>query len=234
MQVDDPRGRMRRQARALGDPTRHLLFQRIATADEPPTVAELVVLADVHPSAVRQHLAKLVDAELVVARPGEATGRGRPAQRYVPAPGAAARWAGAPDPYEQLAVLLGEAVRTGDGAFAVGRRHGAALGATVEAAPGSSPADAALGAIAREMDRQGFAPVLRAGGDGVAVELHACPFAQVVASEAEAVCALHHGIAVGVAEATGAVEVIGIEPGLPPERPCLLRVRERPTDDRST
>ena len=53
------------QARALGDPTRHELFRYIADAARPVEVAELTEHLGLHHNAIRQHLAKLVEAGLV-------------------------------------------------------------------------------------------------------------------------------------------------------------------------
>ena len=50
------------QARALGDPTRHELFRYIADAGRPVDVAELTKHLGLHHNAIRQHLAKLVEA----------------------------------------------------------------------------------------------------------------------------------------------------------------------------
>jgi len=50
------------QARALGDPTRHEVFRYIADGARSVDVAELTEHVGLHHNAVRQHLAKLVDA----------------------------------------------------------------------------------------------------------------------------------------------------------------------------
>jgi DNA-binding transcriptional ArsR family regulator len=50
------------QARALGDPTRYEVFRYIADASRPVDVAELTAHFGFNHNAIRQHLAKLVDA----------------------------------------------------------------------------------------------------------------------------------------------------------------------------
>lgn len=66
------------QAKALGDPTRHGIFRYIADAAEPADVAELTEHLGLNHNAIRQHLAQLVAAELVVESVAPAGGRGRP------------------------------------------------------------------------------------------------------------------------------------------------------------
>ena len=56
-------------------------------------------------NAIRQHLAKLRDAGLVIEETSAPTGPGRPALRYRPTPGAAERWDGV-NPFENLTLLL--------------------------------------------------------------------------------------------------------------------------------
>ena len=52
--------------RALGDPTRVLLLQLLATADEPMSVGELTERLDVGQSTVSHHLAKLAEVRFVL------------------------------------------------------------------------------------------------------------------------------------------------------------------------
>jgi len=55
---------LQEQAR-LGDPTRHRIFRYVADAGRPVGVAELTARFELNHNAIRQHLAKLVDAGLV-------------------------------------------------------------------------------------------------------------------------------------------------------------------------
>ena len=70
------------QARALGDPTRHDDLPPPGRRCRPVGVAELTEQLPVSHNAVRQHLAKLVDAGLVVETPSRAGGPGRPRPVY--------------------------------------------------------------------------------------------------------------------------------------------------------
>jgi DNA-binding transcriptional ArsR family regulator len=56
---------VQREARALGDPTRHRLFRYIVDAPLPAGVSELTDHVRLNHNAVRQHLAVLKDAGLV-------------------------------------------------------------------------------------------------------------------------------------------------------------------------
>jgi predicted ArsR family transcriptional regulator len=208
---------MREQARALGDLTRHALFRYLAEAPGPTGVAELTEHVGLHHTAVRQHLAKLVAAGLVVEEVERRVSRGRPRLRYAVDPKAAGRW-DAGGPYERLAVLLAEALRTGDTPVDVGRRAGQAN----PAAPGTG-----IEAVTAEMARQGFEPSLRRrrAGSGVELVLGCCPFQAAALANPEAVCALHLGLAQGVAEQAGGVEVEGLVPRDPRRAGCRLVLR---------
>jgi predicted ArsR family transcriptional regulator len=187
------------QARALGDPTRHQIFQYLVDAAEPVGVAELTAHIGLNHNAVRQHLAKLVTAELVLESTASPIGRGRPRLLYVVHPASDARWGGT-GPYERLAVLLTEVVRTGETPVEVGRRAG------LRTAAGSGTADP-VDEFVDETARQGFDPWVRRHGDQVTVTLRTCPFEAAVLTDRDAICDLHLGLARGVAEAVGSLEV---------------------------
>ena len=93
------------QARALGDPTRHAIFRHVTESTSPVTVRELTEQFGLNHNAVRQHLAKLVAAGLVVEEREAPSGPGRPRLLYTVDPGAESRW-GVTGPYERLSLLL--------------------------------------------------------------------------------------------------------------------------------
>jgi len=208
------------QARALGDPTRHAIFRRLAEAPGPLTVAELTAAVGFHHTAVRQHLAKLGAAGLVVEETETRTTRGRPRLRYTVASAAAGRWGG-PGPYERVAVLLAEALRTGASPEEVGRR-------SAREAIAPPAAGGPVAAVAAEMARQGFEPTLRQRRKGVEVVLGCCPYQAAALANPDAVCALHLGLARGMAEQVGGVEVEGLVPHDPRRAGCRLRLRPLP------
>jgi predicted ArsR family transcriptional regulator len=204
---------LQEQARALGDPTRFAIFRRIADADGPVDVAALTAAFEFNHNAIRQHLAKLVGAELVVEATAPASGRGRPRKVYVVAPGVDSRW-GAVGPYERLSLLLSEMVRTGDGPRTVGRRAGIAE-------PQRSDDDVEDMVVA--MQRAGFDPVARKR-KGLEIVLRTCPFATTAAIDPDVVCEMHLGIAEGLAARTGVVVVDDLVRHDPHRANCRLRL----------
>ncbi|HLF39918.1 MAG TPA: helix-turn-helix domain-containing protein [Acidimicrobiia bacterium] len=192
-------GPFQREARALGDPTRHAIFRLIEDAGEPVTVIALTERLDLHPSAVRQHLAKLIDAGLVVEVRQPPAGPGRPPGRYRAAPAVLGRW-GTESPYERLALLLLEVARSGRSARDVGEEAGRLV---ARRQAGQLEPLALLEAVATQL---GFEPCRQDRGDGVSLVLNRCPYAAAAAADAM-VCELHRGLAEGVAGEAGGLAV---------------------------
>jgi predicted ArsR family transcriptional regulator len=210
------------EARALGDPTRHAVFRYLGTAARPVGVAELTEHFALNHNAIRQHLAKLVAAGLVVEGKAAARRPGRPPLVYVVAPTVAGRW-DTPSPYERLSRLLLEIVRTGDPPVDVGRR-------SADQFRSSSPSGTAVVDLREAMARQGFEPEVRTGRAAAEVVLHHCPFAAIARVDRDIVCGLHLGIAEGLADGTDGVvdELVAYDPR---QAQCRLRVRPRPADE---
>jgi predicted ArsR family transcriptional regulator len=209
---------LQEQARALGDPTRHGVFRYLADAERPVDVAELTSHFELNHNAIRQHLAKLVDAELVVESTAPASGRGRPRLRYEVAPGVDSRW-GVEGPYERLARWLAEMVRTGDTPVEVGRRAGRSQRL------GGRSDDDPVAVLVGEMARQGFDPTLARRDDAIDITLTTCPFASTALADPGTVCQLHFGMAQGIAEGLAGVEVDELVPNDPRHANCHLRGR---------
>jgi predicted ArsR family transcriptional regulator len=205
------------QARALGDPTRHAIFRHVAESGSPVTVAELTDRFGLNHNAVRQHLAKLVAARLLIEERAAPSGPGRPRLVYTLDPTAESRW-GATGPYERLSVLLTEVIRSGDTPVEVGRRAGHSYAA--DQANGDPTA-----VLVNVTKRGGFEPTLQQRDGDVEVLLHSCPFATAALSDPDIVCELHHGIAIGVAEAIGGLTIEGLDRQDPRRTPCRLRAR---------
>src|SRR5688500_1528702 len=213
----EPDASAARQAKALGDPTRHAIFRAVADSREPVDIATLTARFELNHNAIRQHLAKLCAAGLVVEEVGPSTGRGRPRLQYRPALDTGGDW-GIPSPYEHLAVLLVEALRSGRSAREVGAEAGRQLAATVQSA---APVDR----IETIAARRGCEP-RRVGRRGAAGPVAGrCPF-QVAASTApEIICQLHLGLAEGIAEASGgSVEVTELVARNPQRAGCRLKL----------
>ena len=204
------------QARALGDPTRHRIFRFVADADHPVTVADLTDHLGFNHNAVRQHLAKLVDAKLVLESQAAPNGRGRPKLLYSLDPTSESRW-DVVGPYERLAVLLAEVVQSGESPEVVGRRAGRALFAN----NGGTAADP-VAEFNLQMARQGFEPDIERSDGDFRIRLDNCPFMSAAATDPTVVCQLHLGLARGVADAIGGLEIHDLEVREPTQAGCVL------------
>jgi predicted ArsR family transcriptional regulator len=213
--------RLQEQAKALGDPTRHAIFRHISQAGRAVGIAELNDQFPFNHNAIRQHLAKLVAAGLVVETKAPTTGRGRPRLVYEINPAVEGQW-GTTGPYERLSRLLVEVIRTGLDPEEVGRRA-----ADVFRVP--SPSGDMVADVTAAMARQGFEPEVRPQRGGAEIVLHNCPFATTAVADRDTVCALHLGIAEGLTDATATVtELVAHDPR---KAGCRLRIRLAPDVD---
>jgi predicted ArsR family transcriptional regulator len=216
---------LQEQARALGDPTRHEIFRYVADASQPVDVAELTAHLGLNHNAIRQHLTKLVRADLVTEDHAPSTGRGRPRLNYRLNPAAESRW-GITGPYERLSLLLAEILKTGDSAVEVGRRS------VRPRRLGAGERDDPVAVVVDAMTSQGFDPTVDVRGDRVEVVLRACPFATTALADPDTVCSLHLGIAQGVAELTGGRIVVDeLLPHDPRRAKCRLRLHLKPRQE---
>ncbi len=207
---------LQQQARALGDPTRHKVFRYIADAERPVDVAELTEHLGLHHNAIRQHLAKLVEADLVSEATAPPAGRGRPRLHYTVVPSTESRW-GVTGPYERLSVMLTEIIRSGDSPVDVGRRFGARsrVAGNSETDPVTSFVDA--------MERHGFKPTPTQRREQIDIVLGACPFETTALADPDTVCGLHLGLAVGMADSLDGLVVDELIPRDPRRGTCRLR-----------
>lgn len=209
---------LQEQARALGDPTRHRIFRYVADADRAVDVPELTGHFGLNHNAVRQHLAKLVEAGLVAEGKARPAGPGRPRLTYELAPAADGRW-GVTGPYETLSLWLAEVIRSGDSPYEVGRRVGR------EHASASAPSADPVALLTEEMARFGFEPTVTRRGRTVDVTLGSCPFVTTALADPGTVCDLHHGMARGIAECTEGLVVDDLVPKDPRRAHCRLSCR---------
>lgn len=214
---------LQQQARALGDPTRHAIYRYVADSGASVDIATLTEHFQLNHNAIRQHLAKLVEAGLLTETAARGGGPGRPRLLYQLDQTADSRW-GANGPYERLSRLLAEIIRTGDSATVVGRRAGKRL-----RPPASAVGDPITG-MATAMAAQGFDPEVRSGKGKVDLVLHHCPFESTALADPGTVCTLHLGIAQGLAEGSGSVveELIARDPR---RADCVVRLRPQPAAD---
>ena len=207
---------VQQQARALGDPTRHAIFLQVATVGRPIGVAELNERFPLNHNAIRQHLAKLVAAGLVVEAKEPRTVRGRPRLVYTIDPSVEGRW-GTTGPYERLSRLLVEVIRTGREPADIGRQRAGDFRVP-------NPSGDVVADLSEAMARQGFAPEVRRRTGAAEIVLHECPFAAAALADRATVCSLHLGIAEGLAAGTtGAIdELIAYTPS---KAGCRIRIR---------
>jgi predicted ArsR family transcriptional regulator len=200
------------QAKALGDPTRSRIFEYLARADHQVDVQELTTEFGLNHNAIRQHLAKLVDAGLVIQTLAPARGRGRPRQLFEVDP-TGGDWSGG-GPFRRLSLLLIDMLRSGDSPETVGRRRGQAIPTT------PIPPERAVEGLGRAIRNGGFDPHLVRDGEFV---LRHCPFAEAAVADPDTVCALHLGLARGLADQFEGVVVDDLERRDPMRAGCRLR-----------
>ena len=163
---------VQREARALGDPTRHRLFRYIVDAPGPVGVGELTDYLQLNHNAIRQHLAVLKEAGLVVEEVEDRDRPGRPRLLYRIHPEMAGRW-GTPGAYAWLAGLLSDAIRRQLDPRQVGRQEGHRRAAEVTGT--GEQADL----LEEEMAGRGFRPTRVERGRQIDFVLGRCPFAEV-------------------------------------------------------
>src|SRR5690606_34218077 len=134
---------------------------------------------------------------------------------YTIDPAAEGRW-GVQGPYERLSLWLSEIIRTGETAVTVGRRVGRrrALGSPASSDPAAE--------LVEQMARNGFDPQVRRFGDTIEITLRNCPFATTALADPDTVCSIHLGIAQGVAESAGGLEIDQLLPKDPRRANCRL------------
>lgn len=206
------------EARALGDPTRHRIFRYVADSEGPVSVAELTDYVQLNHNAVRQHLAVLKDANLVVEEVEDRARPGRPRLLYRLHPEVMDRW-GTTGAYSWLAGLLANAVRRKQEPRQVGRQEGHRRAAEL------SGSGDGVDVLEGEMARRGFRPRRVKKGRRVEFVLGRCPFADVAESDPGTVCQLHLGLAEGLAEGLGGLEVERLVAKYARRAGCRLVVR---------
>lgn len=183
------------QARALGDPTRYRIFRYVVDAGGPVGVPAITAHVGVNHNSVRQHLAKLCTAGLLIEDAVRSGGPGRPALRYR-AGGETSALSGAQSPYEHLAILLLEVMQ--------GRSPADVGAAAGRQAIGPSRGDGdPLDVFKAKMNQQGFPSHREDGSTTVDLVVSRCPFEAAATLNGDVVCELHRGLAQGMAEALG-------------------------------
>lgn len=204
----DPEDGALLRAKALSAPRRVEIVSLLRGEGAPLTAGSLAEALGIHHTAVRQHLALLVDAGLVSPQPLPVKGRGRPRVGY--------SVVDVGEPYRELAGMLADAVRTGRTARQTGHDAGTRI------APSAA---GALTTLRDEAARLGFDPYVLDNPDSLEIVLRACPFADLASEQPETVCELHVGLAEGIAERAGGLVVSGITLADPRQGGCRIRTQ---------
>ena len=202
--------------RVLADPSRHAVYEELATGG-PASTGEIAERLELHPNTVRLHLEKLRDAELVDSAPDRHGSVGRPQHLWSVRDDAPALDVG-PAGLRILAHLLADLAvldpavveRAGE----VGFRRGLER-AAVEAGAGHrddqgrpdglhgdrsghrEPAGG-LEPVVAHMAALGFDPEVEPGGEVVTISFGRCPFREVAVLYPDLVCRLHRGLTEGL------------------------------------
>ena len=212
---------IQREARALGDPTRYRLFRYIIDSDRPVGVAELTAYVRLNHNAVRQHLAVLKEAELVVEEVEARDSPGRPRLLYRLHPEAAGKWETS-GPYAWLAGMLSEAMKYDLSSREVGRQEGLHRGHEYSGIGDS------VDTMERELIRGGFRPTRSERGRQVDFVLGRCPFEEVATGNPGTVCQLHLGFTEGLTQGLGGLTVDRLTAKDPRRAGCRLVLKRDP------
>ncbi|NMD24099.1 MAG: hypothetical protein GYA65_07945, partial [Actinobacteria bacterium] len=89
--------------------------------------------------------------------------------------------------------------------------------------------DGPIATLHAEAGRLGFEPRVRDRGELQEIVLQSCPFADLAATQPETVCEVHVGLAQGIAERAGGIEVEGIRLADPHRGGCRIVMRRTAT-----
>ncbi len=189
-------------SKALGEETRFAIFRKIAAAESPLTVRDLVEMLGMHHSAIRIHLTRLEEAGLIVSQTLRQRGVvGRPQLVYLPN-STATSFTLPPRNYELLARVALEYAVAGVNADSSAEDFGTAWGrAHARGTRGNNPLPLAeaLPALVTELRALGGNPELvDLNGNGYALRERNCLFGDISASHKPLVCSLHQGLAQGM------------------------------------
>ncbi len=211
---------LQHQAQALGDPSRFAIFEHITASATPVGVSELTELMGFNHNAIRQHLVKLLDADLITESTEKRPTRGRPRLTYQARSDAFDRFQNRPGgSYQRLAAMLLDLAASGDSAYEVGRRS-SACDETPIPLSGDPTNDEIVGALANRLELDGFSPSVK----GSKITLGRCPFADLAAVDSDIVCELHRGLIDGCLEAIPGTVAAVLVPKPPRGAGCTVLI----------
>lgn len=214
-----PADSLLREAKALGDPTRYRIFRYIDEAKQPVYVDELTGLLHVNHNAVRQHLAVLKEACLVSEQLENRSKPGRPRLQYSANPQMSGAW-GTEGPYQTVAVLMAEIIKTKRSAREVGRDCGKR-----RLQRSNWPKQSLLTVLNENLTKDGFNPRPSETDSGWDIVLQRCPFVEVAAIDPNTVCQLHLGLLEGLAQELDPVIDLSLTVRDPRRAGCRVKVK---------
>lgn len=228
------------QARALSDPTRFKIYQTIADSSAPLSVTEINEVFELNHNAVRQHLAKLQLAGLVVKVDSAPTGLGRPSSKFKLNPESPFA-INSNNLYQRLALMLLRIITTGKSAYEVGFEYGYGLDNTengiesdrlgkIDNEVSNITKSKVVESIFQSIVAQGFAPQLIKNSNIVDFDLQKCPLQNAVDENSRIVCELHKGLIQGLAsrltvDQDSKVTVKSLIPAKSNHPPCKLSLK---------
>jgi len=194
-----PPGVRAERHRLLGDARRLAIVE--ALGEGPRQVGELARLLGIHPTTVRAHLDRLLEAGVLEEEDGVPAGRGRPSRRYrLREP----LLAGDPEVrlfVGSLVTLLREAY--GDQAASAAQEEGLRRGQEAGGGSRHTSFDQAVREVVKTLNRLSFDPEpARRADDTVVIDVRHCPYGiEPNDPDGAIVCAFHEGFVRGLAEA---------------------------------
>jgi predicted ArsR family transcriptional regulator len=203
-----PQGVRAERHRLLGDARRLAIVE--ALGEGPREIPELARMLGIHPTTVRAHLERLLEAGVLEEEAGVPAGRGRPSRRYrLREPLLAG------DPEVRLFVgslvsLLGKAFgeRAPAAALEEGLRRGRQLGGSYR----HGSFEQAVREVVRTLGRLSFDPAPACPeGETVGIDVRHCPYGvEPDDPDGAIVCAFHQGLVQGLAESMSG-QPVGVE-----------------------
>lgn len=207
------------EAKALGDPTRNRIFRYIEDAKRPVYVDELTDLLQVNHNAVRQHLSVLKDARLVTEQLENRSTPGRPRLQYTLNPKVLGTW-GTEGPYQSIAVLMAEIIKSNRSAEEIGRDAGKRR---VQGIKG--PKHNIVGILNDSLATEGFQPRTIQSDNGWDFVLENCPYVEAALVDPDTICQIHLGLLEGLLEGLNPDVELSLTARDPRRAGCRVRLR---------
>ncbi|MGL6278737.1 MAG: helix-turn-helix transcriptional regulator [Gaiella sp.] len=200
------------------EPRRARILATLRAAPAGLDVAQLATEIELHPNTIRWHLGHLTDAGLVRSSALHLGRPGRPRIVFVATTGTVAP----AESYRFLAEMLASTIAAAPDGPEQAERAGRSWGRYLleRPPPGARlTADEVGERLVELLDAHGFAPRREAG----TIEMHRCPFHELVDTYGDVVCGLHRGLLAGALDELDAG--IGLVEFAPYPEPTFCRAR---------